>query len=194
LYVENTLLQWLAQDLQDMAAELGPFIQEEHAMMGQRHLAWHRHMADPDQPRIGDGMMGRAKRPGRHQRRTSPREAGDAVDTGGLNGLGEGHRRQNGGQPPRQPRRAHPRGAEQEDIMVTTPASLLPSHLSVQAASSSELEAPCVVKQLGRTGLHALGDEDPSASQTTAFKIADRVVHGLKRIGGRMQGDFALGG
>jgi hypothetical protein len=79
-------------------------------------------------------------------------------------------------------------------MIVTTPASLLPSHLRVQAARSSEPEPSCVVKQLGRTGLHALGDEEPSASQTTAFKIADRVVHGLKRIGGRMQGDFALGG
>jgi hypothetical protein len=78
--------------------------------------------------------------------------------------------------------------------MVTTPASLFPSHLSVQAASSSEPETPYVVNHLGRTGLHASGDEDPSASQATAFKIADRVVHGLKRIGGRMQGDFALGG
>jgi hypothetical protein len=78
--------------------------------------------------------------------------------------------------------------------MVTTPASRLPSHPSVQVASSSEPEAPCVVKQFGRRGLYALGDEDPAASQATAFKIADRVVHGLKRIGGRMQGDFALGG
>ena len=78
--------------------------------------------------------------------------------------------------------------------MLRTPASRLPSHPSVQVAGSSEPEAPCVVKQFGRMGLHALGDEDPSASQTTTFKIADRVVHGLKRIGGRMQGDFALGG
>jgi hypothetical protein len=39
LYVYETLLEWLAQDLKDMAAELGPFIQEEHAIMGQRHFA-----------------------------------------------------------------------------------------------------------------------------------------------------------
>jgi hypothetical protein len=78
--------------------------------------------------------------------------------------------------------------------MGRTPAWLLPSHLSVQAASSSEPEAPYVVNHLGRTGLYASGDEDPAASQAPAFKIADRVVHGLKRIGGRMQSDFALGG
>ena len=44
LSVENTLLEWLAQDLKDMAAELGPCIQEEHAMVGQRHVARHRHV------------------------------------------------------------------------------------------------------------------------------------------------------
>jgi hypothetical protein len=35
LSVENTLLERLPQDLQDMAAELGPFIQEAHAMVRQ---------------------------------------------------------------------------------------------------------------------------------------------------------------
>ena len=57
---EDTLLERLAQDLQDMAAELGPFIQEEHAVVGQRHVARHRHVAPADQPRIRDGMVGGA--------------------------------------------------------------------------------------------------------------------------------------
>jgi hypothetical protein len=35
LSVENTLLERLPLDLQDMAAALGPCIQEEHAMVGQ---------------------------------------------------------------------------------------------------------------------------------------------------------------
>ena len=45
LYSANTLLERLAQDLEDMAAELGPFIQEEHAMVGQRHVTRQRHVA-----------------------------------------------------------------------------------------------------------------------------------------------------
>jgi hypothetical protein len=65
LYIYDTLLERLAQDLQNMAAELGPFIQEEHAMVGQRHLAGHRHVAPTDQPRIREGVVGRAKRAGR---------------------------------------------------------------------------------------------------------------------------------
>jgi hypothetical protein len=41
-----------------MAAELGPFIQEEHAMVGQRPLPRHWHVAHTDQPRIRDGVVG----------------------------------------------------------------------------------------------------------------------------------------
>jgi hypothetical protein len=58
LYVYETLLERLAQDLQDMATKLGPFIQEEHAIVGQRHVARHWHVAPADQPRIREGMMG----------------------------------------------------------------------------------------------------------------------------------------
>jgi hypothetical protein len=35
LYSYETILEWLAQDLKDMAAKLGPCIQEEHALVGQ---------------------------------------------------------------------------------------------------------------------------------------------------------------
>ena len=56
LYVYDTLLQRLPQDLEDMAA-LGPFIQEEHAVVGQRHFARPRQAA-ADQPDIEDGVMG----------------------------------------------------------------------------------------------------------------------------------------
>ena len=45
------------QDLQDMAAELGQFIQKAHAMVGQRHLSRHRHVAAAEQPRIREGVM-----------------------------------------------------------------------------------------------------------------------------------------
>jgi hypothetical protein len=38
LYLYDTLLERLAQDLKDMAAELGQFIQEEHAIVGHLHV------------------------------------------------------------------------------------------------------------------------------------------------------------
>jgi hypothetical protein len=50
LYICDTLRERLAQDLKDMAAALGQCIQEEHAMVGQRHVARHRHMPAPISP------------------------------------------------------------------------------------------------------------------------------------------------
>jgi hypothetical protein len=38
--------------LQDVAAELGQFIQEEHAGVSQRHFARHWHVAPADQPHV----------------------------------------------------------------------------------------------------------------------------------------------
>jgi hypothetical protein len=46
----DTLLEGLAQDLEHMAAELGPFIQEESTMVRERHLPRHRHMPPPINP------------------------------------------------------------------------------------------------------------------------------------------------
>jgi hypothetical protein len=87
-------------------------------------------------------MVGRATRAGRDPRRVVAGEAGDAVDTPGLKSLGEGHRRQDGGEPPGQHRRARSRGAEQEQMMVTTPASPSASrgHLDMTAAN---MAPPC---------------------------------------------------
>jgi hypothetical protein len=39
LYLCNTRRDRLAQHLQDVASELRPFIEKEHAVMSQRHLA-----------------------------------------------------------------------------------------------------------------------------------------------------------
>ena len=89
LYVSDAVLERLAQDLEDMAAELGPFIQEEHAIVGQRHLPRHRHVAPADQPRIRDGVMGGATRSGRDPRRAIPREASDAREVGGVDRRGQ---------------------------------------------------------------------------------------------------------
>jgi hypothetical protein len=67
-------------------------------------------------------MVGGAKRAGRNQRRAVAGAAGAAMDARGVDGLGEGHGRQDGGEPPGQPRRARPWRTEKEDVMVTTPA------------------------------------------------------------------------
>jgi hypothetical protein len=45
LYFCDALLERLAQDLEDIAAERGPCIREAHAVVGHRHLARQRHVA-----------------------------------------------------------------------------------------------------------------------------------------------------
>jgi hypothetical protein len=100
---ETLLLERLAQDLQDMAVALWPCIQEAHAMVGQRHVTRHRHLAPADQPRIREGMVGRVTRAGHDQPHAVAGEAGVAVDTRGLKGFSQGHRRQDGGEPPCEP-------------------------------------------------------------------------------------------
>jgi hypothetical protein len=124
LYSGEAVLDRLAQDLEDMAAELGQFFQEAHAMVRQRHLARHGYPAATDQPCIRVGVVGGATRAGRDPRRAVPGAAGDAVDARGLKGLGEGHRRQDGGEPPGQHRLARPRGAEQEQIVAANRSHL----------------------------------------------------------------------
>ena len=109
LYSCAAVLERLPQDLQDMAAELGQFIQEEHAIVGQRHVARHRHVAAADQPHIRDGVVRGAKRAGRDQRRVGAGAAGDVMDVGGLKGLGQGPVREDSGQMAASPRRGHHR-------------------------------------------------------------------------------------
>jgi hypothetical protein len=124
LYLCDTLLERLPQDLQDVAAELGPFIQEEHPVVSQRDLARHRHVPPADQSRVRDGVVRGAKWAGRDPRRAVAGAAGDAVNPRGLKGLGEGHGRQNGGEAPGQHRRARPRRAKEEDVVGRTLASI----------------------------------------------------------------------
>ena len=76
----DTVLERLVQDLQDITAELGELIQEQHAVVGQQHLARHRDMTPADQPHIRDGMVGGAKWAGHDQRRAVASKASDTVD------------------------------------------------------------------------------------------------------------------
>jgi hypothetical protein len=52
LYIYETLLERLPQDLQAIAPELGQLVEEEHAMVRQRHVPRRRHLAPADQPHL----------------------------------------------------------------------------------------------------------------------------------------------
>jgi hypothetical protein len=91
-----------------MAAAFGQFIQEEHAVVRQRHVARHRHVAAAAPPHMRNGVMGGASRASRHQRGAGTGEAGEAMDGDGVEGFREGHRRHDRREPPRQHRLARP--------------------------------------------------------------------------------------
>jgi hypothetical protein len=112
----------LAPHVREVAADLRPCVQHEHAVVRPRHVARPRHLAAPDQSHLGDGVMWGAARPRGDDRGASAGAAGDAMDARGLEGFGEAHRGQDGGQPARQHRLARPRGPRRSHIMVTTPA------------------------------------------------------------------------
>jgi hypothetical protein len=112
LYACNALLEGLAQVLQDVAFALGQLVQKAHAVVRQRHLTRHRHLAAADQADVRDGVVGGATGARGDYGGVGAGEAGDAVDACGFNGFGQRHGRQDGGESVRQHRLARPRGAE----------------------------------------------------------------------------------
>jgi hypothetical protein len=122
LYVYETLLEGLAQDFQDVAAKLRELIEKHDTMVRQRHLAWHGHLAPTDQPDVRNGVVRSATRARRDEGGAVVGEAGDAVNTRGLDGFSQGHIRQDGGESAVQHRLSGPRGAKQE-VVIRMPAS-----------------------------------------------------------------------
>jgi hypothetical protein len=55
--LQTSLLERLALNLQGMAA-FGQFIEKEHTMVRQRHVARHPDVPPADQPHVGDGLVG----------------------------------------------------------------------------------------------------------------------------------------
>jgi hypothetical protein len=52
LFSCEVLLERLAQDLEDLAAELGEFIQQEHPVVRPLYLGGHGHLRAADQPEV----------------------------------------------------------------------------------------------------------------------------------------------
>jgi hypothetical protein len=85
---EDTLLGRWPYDLQDMAAALGPCIQEEHPMVREGDLSRQRPMAPAAPTHVRAGMVGGAARAGVGQGRGGASAADDAVEARGVDGFG----------------------------------------------------------------------------------------------------------
>jgi hypothetical protein len=142
LYSCDAIIERLAQDFQDVAFELGQFTQKEPAVVRQRHLPGRGDLPAADQAHSGDGVMGDATRARRDGRRAVTGAAGAAVDARGLEGVGRAQRRQDGGEPPRQPRLPQPQWTEEAEMMVTAPASRVVWPPSLPRAAAAGDHAP----------------------------------------------------
>ncbi len=98
----DTLLERLAEDFQDVALALGEFIQEEDTMVRQGHLPWQGPLAAADHAHLRDRVLRGPERARGDEGGAPPGEASDAVNARGLERFRQGHRRQDGGEPPRQ--------------------------------------------------------------------------------------------
>ena len=90
-------LNRLPQGIQNLRMKLGQFVQKQHAMMGQRDLAWLGADAAAHQRGHGGGMMGRTKRAAVGQFAAS-QHARDRMDHGNFEQFLGRQGRQDGGQ------------------------------------------------------------------------------------------------
>ena len=152
LSVENTLLQRLTPDLEPMAPALRQPVPKAHAVVRQRPLARHGHVPAGDQADIRDGLVRGTTGASGDQDRAAGGPAGDTVEARGLEGVGQAHRRQDGGEPPRQPRLPRPRRAEHQEIWGRTPA--LPSALLAPLEKLTDRPANLLFKLWQGNGVH----------------------------------------
>jgi hypothetical protein len=118
----NALPQWLAQDFEDMPFELGQLIQQQAAMMRQGHLPRQGQLAASDHALIGDSVVGGTERVRGGDGGAVAGEAGDAMDTVGVEGFGQAHLLEDGRQAAGQPRCPRARRTREKDVGVRTPA------------------------------------------------------------------------
>jgi hypothetical protein len=97
-----------------------------------------------------------------HERGPIAGEAGDAMKVRRFDGFGAHHRRQDGGEPPRQDRLTRSRGLEQEEVMVRMPAS------SSASPKPLGLRQPVQLTRSGSSGRCHGQDHDGSASSALA--------------------------
>jgi hypothetical protein len=107
-----------------MAAALRKLIETHNPVVRQGHLAWHRHLAPTDQPDVRNGVVLSARGARGDHGGAGAGKASDAMDARGLQCFGQAQRRQDGGQPARQPRCPRPRWPPEQRRMNRSPLSV----------------------------------------------------------------------
>lgn len=78
------VLQGLTQHFEDAARQLRQFVQEEHAIVGQRYLTWLCILTATNECYLRNGVMRGSERALRDERRAAIQSARHRVNLGGL--------------------------------------------------------------------------------------------------------------
>ena len=118
------LFQRLSQHLQHAAPELGQFVEKQHPVVRQRHLARPRRLPAADQRHLRDGVVRSPVRPARHQPAGNPGLPGHGVYLGRLQRLPGRQRRQDRRHTPRQHRLSRTRCADHQHVVPSRRSDL----------------------------------------------------------------------
>ena len=118
------LFQRLSQHLQHTAPELGQFVEKQHPVVRQRHLARPRRLPAADQRHLRDGVVRSPVRPARHQPAGNPGLPGHGVYLGRLQRLPGRQRRQDRRHTPRQHRLSRTRCADHQHVVPSRRSDL----------------------------------------------------------------------
>ncbi len=94
---DGAFFEGLADHFEDVALELGEFVEEEDAVMGQAEFAGARVRAAADERRAGGGVVRGADGARGDEGLPFGQEADGGIDARGFEGFGQGQRREDGG-------------------------------------------------------------------------------------------------
>src|SRR5262249_4659902 len=114
---DPTLLERLAERLQDVTAELGKLVEEEDAVVGERDFARPDGTAAAEEGRVRERAVRRPDRPCADEW-VAVEQARDAVDGGHLDRLVDGEGREDGGQATREHGLARAGGPDQQQVVA----------------------------------------------------------------------------
>ena len=134
------LFERLPQDLENMAAELEHFVEEQHSVVREADFARPRIRSAADERRVGDCVVRRAKRTDGQQPCAWAEEAGDRVNRRRLERFRERQRRQDPRDPTRHHRLACAGRTDQQQIVSARGRDLERTPSEQLAADVGEIE------------------------------------------------------
>ncbi len=172
----HTVLERLAKALEHATGELRQFVQKEHTVVGEAHLAGPRHPSAADDRRGRGGVVRTADRTRAHERAAFAEQTRTTVDSGDLEGFGPGHRRKQARQRPSHHRLAGSRGTDQKQVV---PARRGDRHRPLRRLLPADLAA---VDRGAASGEQSIRIDLRSRRRHAALQEGDHLVETLEPV------------